>query len=123
MSVKMQVGFLGAGMMASALIDGIVARGVRTADQIHCADVYAPARDAAAAKGYRATPSNADVAARAGDAVFLAVKPHCVAGACADVDAVPSEAVVVSIAAGVTLAALEAALPGRRVIRVSEWPR
>ena len=113
------IGFIGTGMMASSLIDGIVAKGLRVPGQIHCSDIYPPAVEAAAKKGYNATSSSADVCAKSDDAVFLAVKPHCVAGACEDiVRAGDSGAVIVSIAAGVTLASLEAALPGRRVVRV-----
>ena len=45
------IGFVGTGMMASSLIDGIVAKGIRTANQIHCSDIYPPAREAASKKG------------------------------------------------------------------------
>lgn len=118
------IGFIGTGMMASSLIDGIVAKGVRTAHQIHCSDIYPPARAAAAKKGYHATDSNRDICANADAAIFLAVKPHCVAGACDDIasagddGAISGDALVISIAAGVTLASLERSLPGRRVVRV-----
>ncbi|KAL7526178.1 hypothetical protein ACHAWF_001663 [Thalassiosira exigua] len=113
------LGFIGAGMMASSLADGIVAKKIRTADQIHCSDIYPPARESAAKKGYRATESNAEVCANSDDAIFLAVKPNCILGACEDIMAAKdSGAVIVSIAAGVTLDTLENALPGRRVVRV-----
>lgn len=113
------IGFIGAGMMASSLIDGIVAQGLRTPNQIYCSDIYPPARDAAAKKGYNATESNAVVCANSDNAIFLAVKPNCVTGACKDImEAKDSGAVIVSIAAGVTLESLEKALPGRRVVRV-----
>ncbi|KAL9188333.1 hypothetical protein ACHAXT_006711 [Thalassiosira profunda] len=113
------LGFIGSGMMASSMIDGIVGKGLRTPDQIHCSDIWPPAREKAAEKGYHATESNAVVCDNADDAIFLAVKPNCVLGACKDiVDAKDSGAVIVSIAAGVTLETLENALPGRRVIRV-----
>lgn len=113
------IGFIGTGMMASSLIDGIVAKGVRTADQIHCSDIWAPAREAASKKGYHATASTAEVCTESDDAVFLAVKPNCVADACEDIRGSTTDgAVIVSIAAGVTLKALEEMLPGRRVVRV-----
>lgn len=113
------IGFVGTGMMASSLIDGIVAKGIRTANQIHCSDIYPPAREAASKKGYNATEFNANVCANSDNAVFLAVKPNGVAGACKDImDAKDVGAVVISIAAGVTLKSLEEALPGRRVVRV-----
>jgi len=113
------IGFIGTGMMASSLIDGIVAKGIRTANQIHCSDPYPPARESASKKGYNATESNADVCANSDCAIFLAVKPNCIMGACKDImEATDSGAVIVSIAAGVTLESLEGALPGRRVVRV-----
>ena len=50
---------------------------------------------------------------------MIAVKPGVVAAACADIAAVANDALVISIAAGVTLASLEGALnAGRRVVRV-----
>jgi pyrroline-5-carboxylate reductase len=113
------IGFIGAGMMASSLIGGIVATGLRTADQIWCYDVYPPALTAAAEKGYNTTDSNGGVCANSKGAIFLAVKPNCIMEACKDIMAAEdSGAVIISIAAGITLEALENALPGRRVIRV-----
>jgi len=113
------IGFIGSGMMASSLIDGIVAKGIRTASQIYCSDIYPPARETATKKGYNATESNAEVCSNSDDAVFIAVKPNYVDVACKDImDATDSGAVVISIAAGVTLETLEEALPGRRVVRV-----
>ncbi|KAL7517883.1 hypothetical protein ACHAWX_002763 [Stephanocyclus meneghinianus] len=118
------IGFIGTGMMASSLIDGIIAKGLRTPSQIHCSDIYSPAREAASNKGYNATESNAVVCANSEDAIFIAVKPNCVMDACndlnihlanVDVDARP---LVISIAAGVTLKTLEMALPGQRIVRV-----
>lgn len=113
------IGFIGAGMMASSLADGIVAKGIKSAGQIYCSDIYPPAREGAAKKGYNAFESNADVCANSDSAVFLAVKPNYITDACKDVmDAKDSGAVIISIAAGVTLEALEKALPGKRVVRV-----
>jgi len=113
------IGFIGAGMMASSLIDGIVAKGIRSADQIYCCDIYPPAREAASKKGYHASKSSSDVCANADDAIFLAVKPNCIRGACEGItESTDMGAVIVSIAAGVTLESLEEALPGRRVVRV-----
>lgn len=113
------IGFIGAGMMASSLIGGIVAKGKRTATQIYCYDVYPPARAVANDNGYNVTESNGDVCANSDSAIFLAVKPNCVMDACKDImEAKDSGAVIISIAAGITLASLENALPGRRVVRV-----
>lgn len=49
---------------------------------------------------------------------MLAVKPNNIEAACKDVAESQGEALVISVAAGVTLATLEGYLPGRRVVRV-----
>ena len=103
------IGFIGTGMMASSLIDGIIAKKICTPDQIYCSDPYPPARAAAEKKGYNATDDNLQVCANSNSAIFLAVKPNCVMGACQDIMKAEcdSGAVIISIAAGVTLQALE----------------
>jgi len=106
-------------MMASSLMDGLVAKKLRTPSQIFCSDIYPPAVQTSAEKGYNASASNESVCANSDNAIFLAVKPNCVMGACNDImDAKDSGAVIISIAAGITLETLEKALPGRRVVRV-----
>jgi len=113
------IGFIGTGAMASSLIGGIIGKGLYTPDQIHCSDPYPPAREAASKKGYNVSESNSIVCTNAKDAVFLAVKPNCVMSACKDIaEAEQLDAVIVSIAAGVTLEALENAMPGKRIVRV-----
>jgi pyrroline-5-carboxylate reductase len=53
------------------------------------------------------------------DVVIIAVKPNFVVDVCKDIVAVKdSDALVISVAAGVTLHTLEKNLPGRRVVRV-----
>ena len=113
------IGFIGYGMMASSLVGGIVAKEIRTPDQIWCSDVYPPARDAAIKKGYNASECNAVVCTHSDSVIFLAVKPNCVHDACLDImRAKDRGALIVSIAAGVTLETLERDMPGRRVVRV-----
>lgn len=113
------VGFIGSGQMASALMDGIISKGVvPSPSSVSCSDVWEPARKAAAEKGIFSTPSNAEVCEKATDAVILAVKPNIVKVACADVAFAGGDALIISIAAGVNLQTLQEALPGRRVVRV-----
>eukprot|EP00618_Florenciella_parvula_P002873 CAMPEP_0119479814 /NCGR_PEP_ID=MMETSP1344-20130328/8912_1 /TAXON_ID=236787 /ORGANISM="Florenciella parvula, Strain CCMP2471" /LENGTH=117 /DNA_ID=CAMNT_0007514079 /DNA_START=72 /DNA_END=421 /DNA_ORIENTATION=+ len=109
----LKIGFLGAGMMATALMDGLISKGVVAADAISCSDPWDKARERASAKGIHATESNADVVQRS-NVVVIAVKPGVVAAACADIAAVANDALVISIAAGVTLASLEGALNAGR---------
>ncbi len=69
-------------------------------------------------KGINAFHNNQDVCRSARDVIILAVKPNNIPEACSDLRKVPSEALVISIAAGITLEKLEEALPNRRVVRV-----
>lgn len=115
----LSVGFVGSGMMASALMEGLVnAKIVENRASIVCSDVYKPSLDNAQAKGYSVTTSNEEVCTKAKDVVIIAVKPNVVEDVCKDISKVNSDAVIVSIAAGVTIKALESFLPGRRVVRV-----
>ena len=103
--------------MASAIMDGLVAKGCSPA-KISCSDPYPVTVEAAKAKGYQASTSNKDVVSLTNDAIVIAVKPDYVLTVCKDIAEVQSDALIISVAAGVTLATLENALPGRRVVRV-----
>lgn len=120
MASKLNIGFLGAGKMATALAKGFVSAGIVTGKQITAGDVFAPARTAFAREaGAKVTASNLDVVKFA-NVLILAVKPNQVAEVLAEIrENFTSQHLLVSIAAGVTLAKLEAALPeGSRVVRV-----
>jgi len=114
------VGFVGAGMMATAIMDGLVAKKIVTGpDAIACSDVFDAPLKAAESKGFFASKSNEEVCKRAKDAIIVAVKPNIVQDICKDIMAVKgSTAVVISVAAGVTIETLERNLPGRRVVRI-----
>lgn len=116
---KLSVGFVGAGMMASAIMDGLVAKNVVSGPEaISCSDVWEGALKSAKSKGYYATSSNQEVCQRSRDCVIVAVKPNIVIDVCKDIMSVKSNALVISVAAGVTLSTLEHNLPGRRVVRI-----
>ena len=116
----LKVGFIGAGKMATALAKGLVDSGFVAAQNIVAIDLFPPAAESfAAATGAAIVASNQDVVAAA-DVVFIAVKPHHVAGVLDDLAPLLSDRhLVVSIAAGVTLSVYEAGLgAGRRIVRV-----
>ncbi len=117
MSVE-SVGFIGAGMMATALMDGLVEKKLIEPSSIICSDVWEVAREKATSKGYRATSNNKDVAEANPTVVILATKPNIIPDACKDIASIANDALVISIAAGVTIDTLESLLPGKRVIRV-----
>lgn len=118
---RVSIGFLGAGKMATALARGVIRAGVVPAAQVIASDPVPAAREAfARATGARVTERNAEVVSES-DLVVVAVKPDQVVGLLGDLSTVweVPRHLVVSIAAGVTLARMESAGPaGLRVIRV-----
>ncbi|HEY5480331.1 MAG TPA: pyrroline-5-carboxylate reductase [Verrucomicrobiae bacterium] len=120
MSAKLTIGFLGAGKMAAALARGFVRAGLLTARQVIASDPSEAARAAFAKEvGAKTTASNPDVA-RFANVLVLAVKPDQVSTVLADIrDHFTAKHCLISIAAGMPLAKLEAGLgAGARLIRV-----
>jgi pyrroline-5-carboxylate reductase len=120
MSAKLTVGFLGAGKMATALARGFIQAGLAKAEQIIASDPVEAARSAFAKEvGARTTAFNPDVL-KSANVLLLAVKPDQVADALKEMRSHFTEKhLLISIAAGVTLAKLEAGLGSdARVIRV-----
>lgn len=115
------LGLIGAGRMATALARGLVRAELFGPSSIVASDPSAVARAAfeRVVPGARILDDNRSVAAQA-DVVMLAVKPQQMSNVLADIrDAIRGEALVVSIAAGVTLTRLAAGLPAKqRIIRV-----
>ena len=119
MSAALQIGFLGAGKMATALARGFLHAGLATPADVIASDPEEAARGGFAKEtGSKAIVGNADVV-RAARVIVLAVKPAQVAAVLAEAKAAwTPEHLLISIAAGVPLARLEGALPGARVVRV-----
>jgi pyrroline-5-carboxylate reductase len=114
-----RIGFLGAGRMATALAQGWLRAGLVRADACRASDPLPPARQAFTAEtGCPAIADNREVVA-ASDLIVLAVKPQSMAALMEEVRPTLKGRLVVSIAAGITLRQLAAALgPGCRLIRV-----
>ena len=114
------VGFLGAGQMATALAKGWLAAGLLDTKKSIASDPYPATREKfAAATGLQTATVNGTVAALC-DVLVLAVKPQVMAGVLAELKPVLTpDKLVLSIAAGVTLETLSAALGGHpRLVRV-----
>ena len=120
MAVKQTFGFLGAGRMATALAGGMLQAKLIKPRALFAADVVpAAAKAFAKATGGKALKKNSEVLQKAG-VIVIAVKPHQVEELLVELagDVTPKH-LLISIAAGVTIAQLETALGGKaRVIRV-----
>jgi pyrroline-5-carboxylate reductase len=114
----MTLACLGSGKMGTALLQGIVSRGVCAAGDIAISDPSeaAVAAAVAAVPGVVTAASNIE-AARGADVVLLCVKPAGIIPLIESLGELPPK-LLISIAAGVTLAGMEAAAGHHRVIRV-----
>jgi pyrroline-5-carboxylate reductase len=114
-----RIGFVGGGNMAAALVRGLLQSGTVTADRIRASDVdEARLAELRGKHGIDTTTDN-EALSRWADVVVIAVKPQIVDRILASVGAGLAEGdLVVTIAAGVPIEAIEARLPaGARVVR------
>jgi pyrroline-5-carboxylate reductase len=114
-----RIGLIGGGNMAAALARGLIASGRVAPADVRASDPSEARRALLENEhGIVVSDSNADVAGWA-NVVVLAVKPHFIEPAIASLQgALTPEQTVVSLAAGVPLAVLEARLPaGTHVVR------
>lgn len=97
-----KIGFIGAGNMATAIIDGILRSNPNSADNIIVFDVMPEKLDIMSKKGVNVTTSASDVAAQS-DITVLAVKPQNYAEVLEEIaNAVTKEKIIVTIAAGIS---------------------
>ena len=122
MATALKIGFFGAGKMATALAKGFVRTELTAPREMIASDPSDAARKNFTAETDAKVTASNDAVAKFADILIVAVKPDQVAGVLSEVsEALKSKKnyLVLSIAAGVTLAKLETALPaGARVIRV-----
>lgn len=112
----MKLGVIGCGKMGTALVQGAIRAGVVAAGDVTGCDPYEKSRqDFASATGAAVGADTAGLAAS--EVILLCTKPADVAAALAEATS-DQPRLVISIAAGVTLAALEAAAPQNfRIVR------
>ena len=114
-----KIGFIGAGRMASAMISGLIAKGVYTKDEIvACAPSRATRAKVSGAYGIRMFATAAE-AAREADVLILAIKPQKIPALFTEEKLVlGANHLLVSIAAGVKISTLTSYVPDARIVRV-----
>ena len=114
-----RVAFIGAGAMGGSIARGLVASGLFEASCVSVAEPQDGRRDAFEAEGHPVFADAREMLAKGPyDAVVLAVKPQVLPELMAKLAPELEGCLVVSIAAGVRIATIEAALRGSRVVRV-----
>jgi len=118
MKIEGTIGFVGTGNMGEALIRGLLKVGVTEPSQVVGSDPRSDRiAELAETYGIRTTLDNVEVARQA-DILILAVKPQVMERVLEEIGPeIHAHALVISIAAGVPLSAIEARLPQARVIR------
>ncbi len=117
---QLRWGFVGAGRMATALIQGMIRSGLASAERILASDPLMAARlRLEEATGVNVLTSNIDLV-KSSDVLVLAIKPQGMSTIFEEIGpVVDSRHLVISIAAGVTLATLESGLgQDLRIVRV-----
>ena len=116
----LNVAFVGAGAMASAMIGGLLARHDVQAGGIVASDRHRERLDAVGGQfGVRTTLDNREAALNA-QVIVLSVKPQVLPGVLAELrgaGAIDTAALVVSIVAGATIASISTGLGHRAIVR------
>src|SRR5512146_284015 len=119
MSLGKKIAFLGSGNMAEALVKGLLSAGTATAGEIVCAEPRAERREELRARhGVAVTAGNVE-AVRQAQILVLSVKPQVMDALLDEIaEAVDHSKLVISIAAGVPIAAIARRLgAGSRIVR------
>lgn len=111
------LGFVGAGQMASAILEGVLNRGLYPPEEIIMSNPHPDKLEHPRDLGVQVTLDNQVVAARA-EIVILAVKPQKFEPVLQELSGLCAGKCVVSIAAGISADWISARLPGAQVIRV-----
>ena len=113
----MRIAFLGGGNMAAALTGGLLAKGYDRSS-ISVIEISTPARERLAAQHGVHTSAAPDARTQAADVLVLATKPQDLKAALGALGGGMGQKLVISIAAGVRVAALSRWLQGhRRIVR------
>lgn len=118
--VDKKIGFIGCGNMGKAILGGLVASKLVPAENITVYNRSAKSVEAISQEFGSRGANSADEVAKQADVLIVGVKPNMMANILGEIrDALKPNAIVASIAAGVTLETLEFALKdGQKVVRV-----
>lgn len=114
---EIRLGFIGAGNMATAILDGVVAQGLFPPENIMISNPHTEKLEHPRSLGVRITCDNRDVANFA-DLIILAVKPQMYEHVLTGINDCCKNKCVVSIAAGISCDWLRSRLPECQIIRV-----
>lgn len=116
---RQQIGFIGAGAMAEAIIKGLITNGIFLADKICVSDISSNRLEYIQAQyGVNIWPKNIDLVDKV-DVLFLAIKPQFFDSAISEefVAKLPATTLIVSIMGSVNIAQIQAKFPANKVIR------
>lgn len=116
---RQQIGFIGAGAMAEAIIKGLIASEIVLADKIHVADISSKRLGYMQAEyGINVSEHNSDLVDKV-DILVMAVKPQFFDAAITHelVSKTPASTLIVSIMGSVSIAQLQAKFPNNKIIR------
>ncbi|MCD6174566.1 MAG: pyrroline-5-carboxylate reductase [Planctomycetes bacterium] len=113
------IGFIGGGNMAQALLEGVLSAGLFETDNVWVSDVRAERLDELKAQhGVRVTTDNVELTKHV-DVLMLSIKPQMMADVLDGIAGTLIEGVlVISIAAGITTAAIKEKLGAVQIVRV-----
>jgi pyrroline-5-carboxylate reductase len=113
------IGFIGGGNMAEALIKGIIAAKLYAPENVFVSDIRVERLEFLARQyGVAAGKTNSEIAAKV-DTLVLSVKPQTMSEALDSIkDAVGTETLVITIAAGIKVAKIAGVLGERAIVRV-----
>ncbi|WP_085506787.1 pyrroline-5-carboxylate reductase [Thalassobacillus devorans] len=103
-----QIGFVGCGNMAQAMIQGMLRAGIVTKDQVSATAITDETIEGAACRFNIDTSNNNKRLASESDILFLAVKPYIYKEVIEEIkDYVRADAIIITIAAGITIGDIE----------------
>lgn len=113
-----KLGFIGSGMMAEAIVSGVISKGLVKPDSICCADPYAARCEQMESLYKVSTTTNNKKAVKGADVVFLSIKPQVLPEVSETLlGSFNSDQLLISIMAGVDTKTLKKSLGHHAIVR------